>query len=412
LTSEPSYPGEEAALARVERRVLTPPTVDVSGMDDNRAMEAGGTVTKEDNERLETAWNAYREVLDATKHQDEKIGRFLTAIAFLFTGAIAFGTRAEFMSVQLVFEPGWERALPAIFLAGFLVLSLISVLLLVVAIGPNLTFPRPERDGPPSSRLFFLSIAAMTTDRWNYLWRAPDPMPGQMLRMLVSEAHNLATKTDFKYKRTNEARAIFSLGLLLLALSIILGFEALANHDVVVTDQGVALLEWDMLSRRLVGAVLAAFAFVLAYDYLRLEQELDNYFDTAKTWRMRALYVPLIAAPTYIVAVLAPMTRTQVDIGRTVALVAVGITAIALLARVGRATSPQAWAWRLIVVLGAGAVAAATFIAADKSEEARLILAFIPVLLLELPRLFIASHSLRTNKRRMREWIAIQEGRG
>lgn len=31
----------------------------------------------------------YREVLDATKHQDDKVGRFLTAISFLTAGTVA-----------------------------------------------------------------------------------------------------------------------------------------------------------------------------------------------------------------------------------------------------------------------------------------------------------------------------------
>ena len=39
--------------------------------------------------KLEFAKEAYAEVLDATKHQDDKVGRYLAALAFLTTGAIA-----------------------------------------------------------------------------------------------------------------------------------------------------------------------------------------------------------------------------------------------------------------------------------------------------------------------------------
>src|SRR4051794_32127601 len=50
-----------------------------------------GTVLREQEplRAIELAERAYKEVLDATKHQDDKVGRFLTAIAFLTTGSIA-----------------------------------------------------------------------------------------------------------------------------------------------------------------------------------------------------------------------------------------------------------------------------------------------------------------------------------
>ena len=57
-----------------------------------------------ENRRLEFARHVYEEVLDATKHQDDKIGRFLAAIAFLFAGAVAFGTRARFSASPSAFS--------------------------------------------------------------------------------------------------------------------------------------------------------------------------------------------------------------------------------------------------------------------------------------------------------------------
>jgi hypothetical protein len=83
---------------------------------------------------LDFARKTYDEVLDATKHQDDKIGRFLTAIAFLFTGAIALGVRTDIPAVKVLIG-GTPRALPAIFLGLFLALSIFSVLLLLVALG-------------------------------------------------------------------------------------------------------------------------------------------------------------------------------------------------------------------------------------------------------------------------------------
>src|ERR1700675_295136 len=105
---------------------------------------------KDDQLRLDLARKSYEEVLDATKHQDDKIGRFLTAIAFLFTGAIAFGARPEIIGIR-VGVAATPVALPEIFLGVFLALSVIAVLLLLVGLGPNLNLPSPEREyGPPS----------------------------------------------------------------------------------------------------------------------------------------------------------------------------------------------------------------------------------------------------------------------
>ena len=44
-------------------------------------------------DKVEIASRSYKEVLDATVHQDDKVGRILTAAAFLTTGALTIITR-------------------------------------------------------------------------------------------------------------------------------------------------------------------------------------------------------------------------------------------------------------------------------------------------------------------------------
>lgn len=169
-----------------------------------------------DEERLALAQKSYDEVLDATKHQDDKIGRFLTAIAFLFTGGIAFGTRPDVVGAQVAID-AQRLALPGIFLGFFLTLAILAVVLLIIGLGPNLNLPFPERgsseeEGRARSRIFFLSMDRMTAQAWwKQEWESNPPTLEDAVRNYVFDAHNLATKTAFKSIRTNEARAAFSL---------------------------------------------------------------------------------------------------------------------------------------------------------------------------------------------------------
>lgn len=69
---------------------------------------------------------AYAEVLAATKHEDDKVGRFLTAIAFLAAGALLF---VEPRVLAARYDLGSATVpLPSIALALFLVTMLLSLL--------------------------------------------------------------------------------------------------------------------------------------------------------------------------------------------------------------------------------------------------------------------------------------------
>jgi hypothetical protein len=373
-----------------------------------------------DRFRLAVAEKSYDEVLDATKHQDDKIGRFLTAIAFLFTGSVAFAARTALLDVRVVLD-GKIYALAGLFLGAFLLLSILAVLLMVIALGPNLTLPRGQRKkGSEGSRLFFLSIASKTQDQWASLWFPGRVTSQVMVKTYSGEAYNLAFKTEFKYSRTNEARALFTLGLLFLGLAILLFLDSI-SRSLPSADGAVvpAILTWDLQTRVWVSAATALFAFILAYDYVRLEQEADNY--TAVGLRIRRVWPGWIFAlcwPIFVVSIElphAPGTRFWglVVASACLALVAVGV----MLWRTGdRRLKWPIGAYITVAVLWC--VSAAAMI--QGSSGLQLTVGLLAIVCLETPRLLVAS---RSHRRRMRnlgdlrkkgirtEWMAWRHDR-
>ena len=356
--------------------------------------------------RLDFARKAYDEVLDATKHQDDKIGRFLTAIAFLFTGAIAFGARSDVLSERVEIG-GLPRALPGIFLGLFLTLAIVAVLLLLVALGPNLNLPAPEREGGTASRLFFLSMARTTAnDWWTRLWEQDPPTLEVVVRNYVHDAHNLAIKTNYKSNRTNEARAVFTLALLFLALSVILAFGAAAR----LTEASSQVLPWDTLTRSLVAITAAAFAFILAYDYLRLKQTPEEFLgETSRHFGIWPLYVILAAAPAFVLLCILPASTTSIRYAKWGCAGLIVLTVAALIARLAdnREAHPVKSVpvrWVLVYLVFGLAALIILWMLFDRGNPLQLLaMALVAVSLLEIPRLFINFWSWR------RRMIELQE---
>jgi hypothetical protein len=113
-----------------------------------------------DLDRADLARKSYEEVLDATKHQDDKIGRFLTVIAFLTAAAVTFGVRDSSVFSVRYDMVQTDLALPAILFGSFFGLVIISVLLFMIGLGPNLNLPgvsfAETPRATPHSHLFFL----------------------------------------------------------------------------------------------------------------------------------------------------------------------------------------------------------------------------------------------------------------
>src|SRR4051812_35004730 len=99
--------------------------------------------TVADEPPLQFARVAYAEVLDATKHQDDKIGRFLTAIAFLTAASLAFVNAAGLAATP--FEiPGFRVQLLAILLGAFVTLAILSALWFVLSLSTQVTLPESQ----------------------------------------------------------------------------------------------------------------------------------------------------------------------------------------------------------------------------------------------------------------------------
>jgi hypothetical protein len=256
-------------------------------------------------ERLYHAKESYNEVLDATKHQDDKIGRFLTGIAFLIAGSLVF-TSPEVLQARYAVGSTHLR-LPAIALITFLVLVVFSVLLYVLAMAAPLTTPSPPaaRRSRHRSHLFFLLIARETQESWDQLWKntTVEELQRDLLVEYLSETRNIAQRADEKYERSNEASAVFVVALLFFLLGTVFSVDVLqhAKPPTGATLQVPTELNWSAPLRATVAIILALFAAVLVYFRLRAAQtrRLGELTRPERKWSdgWSALHVLLLMYP-------------------------------------------------------------------------------------------------------------------
>src|SRR5437763_734436 len=120
------------------------------------------------NDMLALVRQIHDGVYDYQKHQDDRVGRFLTALAFLGSGALVVALGGTVRNVRYSFDHDQLRVpLPGVFLIGFFTLLGLGLLLLVVSIGPH--FVLGERR--EKSLLFAFAIADHTRDEWEGNWQ-------------------------------------------------------------------------------------------------------------------------------------------------------------------------------------------------------------------------------------------------
>jgi len=166
---------------------------------------------------------SYDEVLAALKHQDDKLNRTLTAIAFLTAAGVTLFVRAPNQSVH--FRES-TVSVPAFFFIVFLVAVVLALGLALAAIGPSVPFkplfawdkaggrPRPTR----SPSLIFYAAIARDAD-----WGARIDASGSELRQSLArnfhhEAQTIAYRVNYKIERSRESGAFVQLTALSLAL--------------------------------------------------------------------------------------------------------------------------------------------------------------------------------------------------
>ena len=187
--------------------------------------------------KLQLINTSYAEVLDATKHQDDKIGQLLIGIAFLTAATLALAALGipAFITRAFIIQP-FELPLGLIALAAFLVGVLFSVMLLLASLSTPLRLPGLGKKNNPGqtskndylqwvhgvSQIYFYEISQISVDQWERKWDASvEALKRQRLKSLIKETHNLGLRTSAKYDRTTEAVALLSLSLLEFALSVI-----------------------------------------------------------------------------------------------------------------------------------------------------------------------------------------------
>ena len=213
--------------------------------------------------RHDLALLSYREVLDATKHQDDKIGRLLGAVAFLTGGALVFADPD--VLAQAYRMDGRDYPLAAIFLGAFLVVDLLAVVLWLIAMSAPLTDPG-TRD---HSYTFFRLIARDTSwaTRWELGTDSPHDPKGLEERValdLVDEARNLAGRASRKYEVSRVASAVFLAAILLLLPTLVLSLDTVRREEPTAVVSPPEPPPWDQIRRALVGGSAAALVLVPA----------------------------------------------------------------------------------------------------------------------------------------------------
>lgn len=182
--------------------------------------------------RRELLGTSYKELLDATKHQDDKIGRIITGISFLTAAVLAFASQ---IGVDTRFDLGDREAPLLAYAVGTFVVGVVfTVILLLSSITTGLTLPGSAKPSDarrdPVSLIYFYSIARRTKAEWVAEWDRPEKeLRAQLDAGYVRETYNLALRTDHKYTRTNEAVTVLSFTLFALGGAFVLAATVAAT---------------------------------------------------------------------------------------------------------------------------------------------------------------------------------------
>jgi hypothetical protein len=221
------------------------------------------------DERFKLLEFSYREVLDATKHQDDKINRLLTTAAFLTAASLALAglISGKAVTAHYLVDHNLQLPLALIALAGFLGGITVAVIMLISSLTTPLVFPGGSKPILPKipyvtsakfGQVYFYEIAKTAPPEWYAKWESSTAdLKLERNASLVRETHNLAVRTDFKYQRSNEAVAVLSFAMLSFVLSALLILIASQRPNQALVD-----LNWTARS------VLATIFFL--YCWLQL----------------------------------------------------------------------------------------------------------------------------------------------
>ena len=161
-------------------------------------------------EKVEVFRTSYTEVLTALKHQDDKLNRMLTALAFLTAAGVAIFVQVDSV-VQFDHRGPSVGAILFVVFVGAVALALLSAL---SAIGPGKPLDA-EGNGRPSL-LFYPQIAR---DDWTAMRRkSPRELEQLLVKNYHSEARDIAYRVRYKVARARESSAFVQLAIVSLML--------------------------------------------------------------------------------------------------------------------------------------------------------------------------------------------------
>jgi hypothetical protein len=285
----------------------------------------------------------YQELLDATKHQDDKINRLLTAIAFLTASALALGNldAAAGIQTRFILSPGTTVPVALIVLGAFLIGVIASVVMLISSLTTPLRFPGGTKAAMPPinyaddkvtvSPIYFTEIAGTSLQQWYAKWQKPAAdIARERHEALIRETHNLAVRTDFKYQQTKEAVAVLTFALLSLALSVVLvlgGITARTTDPAASATPAPIALSTRVLLGLTLGAYVALHLFATARERRQtvVERAAFNSGLIADLRRVSRTISPITAAAVPATLVAVPFSPTVLWYTVAVALPAVSL---------------------------------------------------------------------------------------
>ena len=202
--------------------------------------------------RKEVFQHSYAEVLAAIKHQDDKLGRALTAQAFLTAAGITIFTQLGDQTPGLTFG-GQALTVPRLFFMTFLVSIVLALGFTLSAIGPSTPYREPGKPGKTS--LIFYSFIS-NDDKWSkYIDRSGDQLVKMLAENYHSEACDLAKRVNYKVARSREAAAFVNLAVTSLAVLGVFSLSGISAMTRWWIASGVLLLSsslplWDLFHMR------------------------------------------------------------------------------------------------------------------------------------------------------------------
>ncbi len=301
---------------------------------------------------LEFMRYSYEQVLDATKHQDDKIGRLLTAIAFLTAAALALAgfSDGKLLSANIdlgsTLEP-IEVPLGLVFLSCYLIGVVITVIQLLGSLSTPLMLPGLDgskdtiKNAHPST-VYFLEIEKNSREEWKEVISADvASLEARQVDALRREVLNLAQRTSFKYNRSTEALAALTWSLICLALVVVcVVIAAMSNPPGEPITLGVP-------EGLFFGGILSLVVLVLSVSRYRYQRLGANADDVAVKHWAPALATILAGTGAVMCALglaewLGTFETTGFYVGSVQCLtaIAVGCVAVNALQR-GNATAPE-----------------------------------------------------------------------